>query len=434
MSILDNITSYNDAVSYITSIPRFADKNDFIYMSAFYRFLGLEREDVKVFHVAGTNGKGSTCAYLASMHMAMGKKVGLFTSPHLVDIRERITISGAMVSEEEFFDAFVYVVNKYEEFIMDEVFASYRPTYFAWFFFVGAVCFYNAKVDAIIWECGLGGKLDATNTIVRKDVCVIAEVGLDHMEILGDTIEEIAGEKAGILKENVPVVFIGNRSEVSAVIRDAAKKCGAVIGREIKDVNVESRGDKRIDFSYNSRYYNNVMLILGSIARYQAENASLAVAAMEQVYGSDELDLDTIQEGLLNMKWPGRMEEIEPGIVFDGAHNVDGIKALLDTVSRCECNGKRYLLFSAVTDKQADIMLDMIYESKLFDEVGLAHIDNSRGIDTDALCRLAEGRDCTTVYSDVMSAYATLKGKLEGEDMLYVCGSLYLIAQLESEL
>lgn len=432
---MKDIRNYSDAVSYISSIPRFADKNDFIYMEAFYRYMNLENAGCKVFHVAGTNGKGSTCAYIASMCRAMGKSVGMFTSPHLVDVRERILLDDRMISEDEFYNAFMQVYEKYQSFIEDERYKTYIPTYFAWFFFVAAAFYHEAGPDVIVWETGLGGKLDATNTLLHKDVCIITEIGLDHMEYLGDTIDKIAAEKAGILRAGIPVVMADRDNAATAVIQTAAKTLGnKVYPVSKKTIKTEVLGRKGIDFWYKSRYYGNVKFTLGSLGSYQPENASLALTAMELAYGKDELTYEIMSDGLAAMSWSGRMEIIEPGVVFDGAHNVDGIEALLESVKSDGCMGKRYMLFSAVTDKQASVMMSMIEASSLFDCIAVAHIDNSRGTPIEELAELVKDIQGSRIYGDVYEAYDELRQMLKDEDMLYVCGSLYLIAELKKRI
>ena len=433
--MLNNIKSYEDAVSFINTIPRFADKKDFEYMQTFYNYMNIEDAGRKVFHIAGTNGKGSTCSYLASIHRAMGKRTGVFTSPHLTDVRERIAIDGEMISKDDFLTAFLFVYEKYHEFIAADYYANYHPTYFAWLFFVAAVYFNMKKVDVIIWETGLGGRLDATNVVNKKDVCIITEIGLDHMEYLGDTLEAIASEKAGIIRSGVPVVIADRENEATVKLLEECKLRGAVCIRVGKCENtIKNHTNDSIDFLFNSSYYYNATFRISTYAKYQVENASLALASMETVYDKTQLSLDVLQEGILNMKWPGRMEIIEPGVVFDGAHNVDGISALLESVKADGCVGKRMLLFSAVADKQADIMLGLIQESGLFERIALAHIDNSRGLEVEKLLSLVKCGDEVSAYEDVTEAYKDMKQYRGPEDMLYVCGSLYLVVELKSQI
>ena len=189
--------NYREIVDYIEEIPKFTSK--------------------KVIHVAGTNGKGSVCAYLDSMLRAGGYKVGLFTSPHLVKINERFKINGEMISDERFVKAFEEVqkiIKKAQEDGLD------HPSYFETLFLMGMVVFKEANVDYVVLETGLGGRLDATNTVDHPLACIITSISLDHVEYLGDTIGKIAGEKAGIIKPQVPVIYDGHQPEASEVIEN----------------------------------------------------------------------------------------------------------------------------------------------------------------------------------------------------------------------
>ncbi len=435
--------SYEQAVSYINSIPRFvalSPLESFDKTAIFYRYLieqGVVRDgEGKVFHVAGTNGKGSVCAFLRSIHMTMGRSVGVFTSPHLVDIRERITIDDEMISEEDFLDAFMTVMSYLQRFKNEKKYSDYTPVYFTWLFFIAAVYFSKRSLDAIVWETGLGGKYDATNVTENKSVTVITEVGLDHMEILGDTKEKIAAEKAGIIRAGVPVVTVDKDRDVLNVIKTEAQAKGSPIVVTPNASKIRQKmSDKGIDFSYDSHYYNNATLAVVGHAVYQTENATLALTAMEAVYSADELNLDTMNKGLKLMHHQGRMEMIAPGIYFDGAHNPDGIEALLKSVELDGCTGARFMLFSAAADKQAGVELDMIAGSHLFKKICIVPISGTRGRSNEELSLLRDRlisrhTDCEFI-DDMKKAYDKYSSCIKKEDRLYVCGSLYLIGELK---
>ncbi len=436
-----NIVDMDGAVSFLQSIPRFSDvspKEHFLQSKAFYDFLSLEDLRRKVFHVAGTNGKGSVCAFLASIHKCMNKSVGLFTSPHLCDIRERIVLNGQMISKEDFVSHLKIVTHKLEEFRSDPACSTYMPLYFDFLFFIAASYYKKMSPDAVIWETGLGGRLDATNVTDKKDVCIITEIGLDHMEYLGDTKAQIAGEKAGIMRKGVPVISTARCDEVTEVLLRAADDTGAPIrfvpGYEDIAMTIH---DKMIDFSYESDYYNNATLAVEGRAVYQAENAMLSASAMEQVYDRRELSLDLIRQGLMSMNWPGRLEEIEHNVFYDGAHNMDGIEALLKSVGEDGCPGRRYMLFSAVTDKQSDRMLKAVADSGLFAWIIMAPMHTERSIDIAGLeSRAADLRSGRTdiridVCGELMNAYHMLTAKIDEADRIYVCGSLYIYGELK---
>ena len=430
------INTFEDAVSYISSIPRFADKDDFVKMQSFYDYLNLEEDwHPVIYHIAGTNGKGSTCAYLNSIYRELGESCALFTSPHLVDVRERIRLDSKMISREEFVRSFKNIACRINSFNEEREGINYRATYFAWYFFIAMDYFCRAKAPVLVLETGLGGRLDATNVVRNKSIAVITEIGLDHMEYLGDTKEKIAGEKAGIIRENIPLVYMSGNGETDRVLETVAEELKAPVFK-VGRHNIDNLlcSNEGIDFSYNSVYYKNVRLHLNTIATYQVLNAALAIEAFAIMNKSVPRDCSIIAKALEGMTWPGRMEFIEETVVFDGAHNVEGVMAFLDSVKMDAVKGKRRLLFSAVADKQADVELKLIAESGLFDSIGLAPIDSSRALGMDELKSLSLIAGGASVYNDARDAYEKLGGELGKDDRLYVCGSLYLVGELKGKL
>ena len=212
--------TYKEAEAYINSVPKFTSKNKPENTMELIRRLGHPERSMKVIHVAGTNGKGSVCAFLSSMLTEGGKRTGLFTSPHLVKINERFQINNEPVSDEIFLNAYERVMKLVEEMQKD---GFYHPAYFELLFAIGMVIFEEAQVEYLILETGLGGRLDATNIVEKPVVTVITSISLDHTEILGDTIEEIAGEKAGIIKQNIPIVYDGREKRAEKVILQKAE-------------------------------------------------------------------------------------------------------------------------------------------------------------------------------------------------------------------
>ena len=427
------INTYEDAVSYISSIPRFADKDDFVKMQNFYDYLNPEENwNPVIYHVAGTNGKGSTCAYLDAIYREYGESCALFTSPHLVDVRERIRLDSKLIAKEEFLLSFNNIASALYAFNEERPGMNYCATYFAWYFFIAMDYYKRAKAPVLILEIVLGGRLDATNVVRGKSVAVITEIGLDHMEYLGDSKAKIACEKAGIIRENTPLVYMAGNEETDTVLNEVAESRKAPVFK-VGRHNIENLlcSNEGIDFSYNSVYYKNVRLHLNTIATYQVLNAALAIEAFAITNKSVPRDFSVISKAVAGMQWPGRMEFIKENVVFDGAHNVDGVTAFLDSVRMDAVKGKRRLLFSAVTDKQADVELRLIAESGLFDSIGLTLIDSSRALSKDELNKLASIAGGASVYNDAWNAYEELGGELGKDDRLYVCGSLYLVGELK---
>ena len=233
MSVQNNIT-YSKATEYLLDIPKFTKNKDNTNLRRILEHMGNPDKDIKVIHVAGTNGKGSTCSFMNNILLAAGKTVGMFTSPHLVKINERIKINGRDISDEKFLEAFLGVKEVVDNVIKE---GGEHPTFFEYIFLVGIKALHDAKVEYGIFEVGLGGRLDATNIIEKPLVSVITSVSMDHMEILGDTIEQIAKEKAGIIKENTPVVYYGEVEAVDRIIRDEVEKKGT-IGFSIKNSDI----------------------------------------------------------------------------------------------------------------------------------------------------------------------------------------------------
>ena len=452
---LSDVKNYEAAVSYCLEIPRFTKKNCMESTKAFYEYLGKPGSRSKIVHVAGTNGKGSVCAFLQSICMQMNKKVGMFTSPHLCDIRERVRINGDWITKEVFLTAFLQLAEELQTFCAEnEAQKEYHPSFFEWLFFIGMLCFEKEKPDVILLETGLGGRLDATNCIEAPTLTIITKIGMDHMEFLGETIGAIAGEKAGIIKPGVPVVYLQDKEEADEVIVKKAKTLSSpcILGSK-DEVDSIFFHDKRIDFSYKSRYYEYIRFSVGTTAFYQVENAIVAVNAAEELFkdsliargdlrkqtneslhNADCLSVEVLQKGIAAMQWEGRMEEVLPGVFLDGAHNEDGIEAFLDSVSRDGCRGKRSLLFSAVSDKQYGKMAQMIMDSRLFSQIYTAPIDSARGVKTEELEQIFEG---APHVSHAESPQAALREMLDNrgvDDYLYVAGSLYLIGQLKEWL
>lgn len=431
---------YREIEEYILEIPRFTRKNTPEDTAAFLQDIGDPCRDIMTIHIAGTNGKGSVCAYLSSVFAEAGYRVGMFTSPHLVTMRERFRICGQMISEEMFARCFCVVKEKLDRF-REKGKSGYHPTFFEFLFFMAMECFAQDDVDIILLETGLGGRLDATNAVSHKDLCVITEIGLDHTEYLGGSIAEIAGEKAGILRPRVPVVYADNRPEASEAIRTQARKLGCPCHPVSKDrVRNIAFHKNFIDFSFDSRYYGYVKGILSTSAPYQAENAALALASVDVLADRLHVTKDQLTEGLRKARWEARMEEIMPGVYVDGAHNEDGIRAFLDTVRQDHCRGKRYLLFSAVADKRYRQMIRLLQEERLFDRIYLTRLDSPRGLSVAEMHRAfvseAECGGQTEIcdMTDALQAFREITGQKTEEDLVYIAGSLYLAGQIKSIL
>ena len=251
--------NYEQAVAYIEETPKFTKKNSLDHTKECLARLGNPQNHFKVIHVAGTNGKGSTCAFLTSILREAGYSCGLFTSPHLVEINERFQINEVNIDNDTFLAAFQKVKALADELVAE---GSYHPTYFEMLFLMGMVIFAQAGVDYVTLETGLGGRLDATTAIEDPAACVITSISLDHMQYLGNTVKEIAGEKAGIIVPGVPVIYDGNDPDAAQVIGEKAKELGSpaykVVQSETKILGNDKNG---IDFCGSDFYRSHFLFV-----------------------------------------------------------------------------------------------------------------------------------------------------------------------------
>ncbi len=430
------IYTYGDAEEYINDIPKFTGKSTMEDTVSFLQYLGDPAQGCKIIHIAGTNGKGSVCAYLCSVLRKAGIRAGMFTSPHLVTMRERIRVDGRMVSEQEFEESFAVVMEKLNTMPRRLKEKGYHPSFFEFLFFMAMVCFERAGVEYAVLETGLGGRLDATNAVKKKELCVITSIGYDHMEYLGDTLSKIAAEKAGIMRQGVPLIYPVRQEDV----RDRIEECAAVTGaptyplwpQAIKEIKIQH---KTIDFSLLLNYYDYIGFTVSTPAVYQIENAALAVKALERL-GDGRITVPVMRDGIRAMVWEGRMEEIRPSVYVDGAHNIDGIRAFIETVGSHPCKGKRKLLFSMVEDKQYGAVIGELVSSELFDEIGIVALQSERALPLHVLedaYRQYTGFKYLT-YRDLETAFRELVlGKDDG-DSVYIVGSLYLAVEIKALL
>lgn len=417
-------------------VPRFTKKSTMEDTRRHLAALGNPDHGMKIIHIAGTNGKGSVCAYLRSILNEAGYSCGVFTSPHLVECRERFAIDGEMVSEETFYEAFMQVYESLDWGAL-ETGEGYHPTFFEYLFFMGMLIFAKEKPDFCILETGLGGRLDATNAVEKKELAVITRIGMDHMEYLGNTLEEIAGEKAGIIMEGVPVVYLDEVKEASGVICKVAAKKGALLeGVSKRDYAYLNFKNKSIDFSYYSRYYEYVRVCLHTIAHYQMENAALAIRAAEVLDAGRSITKSHIEEGLAKAFWAGRMEEVRREFYVDGAHNEDGIRAFLQTVSMDGWQGSRHLLCSVVRDKDYLSMIQALADSGLFCKITVAQLESGRATPIAELLNIWKQytKQDIQVFTSVDEAVKSVLANQEADERIYAAGSLYLVGEIKGVL
>jgi dihydrofolate synthase/folylpolyglutamate synthase len=424
---------YEEAIKYIENIPKFTKKNTLEHTRIFLDELSINTNKMKIIHTAGTNGKGTVCAIIANVLKECGKSVGLFVSPHLVDINERIRINNEQITNEEFEEVF----NNVKKTTDDLVAKGYlHPSFFEFLFLMGMYEFNKAGVEYVVLETGLGGRLDATNAIKNPFLTVITSVGLDHMEYLGNTVEKIAEEKAGIIKDNTPVIYWGEDERVAQVIEMKAKEHNAPAIRICKsNYKIIKKTDKSIAFSTFNEYYLNDTFLIPFIAEYQVQNTTIAIETISHIDDVRDRHIDIIN-GIKNVKWEGRMEIVSSGVIFDGAHNGPGIDEFIKTFEEYKCEGRKMILFSVVKDKDYEYMVSRLSQTDV-DVIFVTHIDSDRGLNIEEIYKDFEkcgsgAKIC--INENAGKALDAALDERKEEDVLFCVGSLYLIGELKQAI
>jgi len=428
---------YQEAQKYIEDIPKFTVKHPLHHVGKFIGYLGRPCLDRKVIHVAGTNGKGSVCVYIQAILAAEGRKTGLFTSPHLVRLNERIRIGSEDISDEEFLR--IYAQVKAVALQMKKEGLGH-PSYFEFLFGMAMCAFAAAEVEYIILETGLGGRLDATNIVPHPLVTVITALGYDHTDILGDTIEAIAVEKSGIIKPGVPVVCDGNDHRAAGVIRARAAKLGCQCREIAKNAyEIEKIDDKYIAFSVLNAYYEDTVWTLVGGGTYQPMNAVLALEAIRIIADGERFERSPVDwaEALSKVHWPGRMEEVLPGVILDGAHNMEAIREVTDTIAERLTGGQQcIILYAAVADKKYQEAASYLAEHIDADLFITTTLEDQRGVSKETLGGIFKSRTSSrvAVKDNVKEAFRYALEQKEPGGMVYCLGSLYLIGEIKQLL
>jgi len=392
--------NYREAIDWLFSTQMFGIKLGLEGTRHLLKeFLAYPAHGVRVIHVAGTNGKGSTCAMIDSIARATGRRSGLFTSPHLIDYRERIKVSGEEIAEKACAAMLTHlrdICGSMEQ----------HPTFFEISLAVAMRWFRERECEIIILETGMGGRLDAT-TAVPADVCVITPIGLDHTQYLGDTLEAIAAEKAGIFLPHKPVISAPQEPAARFVLE--------------KEAN-----EKRCPLEFVEQPLLGYQIALAG--EHQQWNAALAVAALHRA--GIPLNTDIVRYGLTHLSWPGRFEEIRTGVILDGAHNPHSAKVLSDTwISRFP-ETKAALVFSAVADKDISGTLKIL--APLASRIFLCPVNTPRALPAEEIAKcLPEGAPPHESFETFENAFSAAMG--HGRPLL-VAGSLFLIGEARAFL
>ena len=355
----------------------------------------------KVIHVAGTNGKGSVCAMIDSICRAQGYRAGLFTSPHLITFRERIRVNGEMVSERAVADGLTTIRNLVADW-------DPHPTFFEVTTALALKCFSEAKIDVTILETGIGGRLDATNAI-QSDVSVITQIDFDHKEWLGNTLAEIASEKAGIIKRGIPVVAAAQRSEPEKVIRARAADCEAPL-------------------QFVTESYDGSPIALPG--HHQKQNAAVAIAALSAA--KIDVDESAIARGLASINWPARFQKWDERTIIDGAHNPAAARVLVETWREVFGGQRATLVLAVLSDKDLRGICEALVP--IADSVILPKIRSARAAAPEDLAKVISNITPPLPYSIAPTVGDALMHARAKPNPMLITGSLHFAGEVLAHL
>ncbi len=373
----------------------------------------------KIIHVAGTNGKGSTCNYLKNILKNTMKRVGLFVSPYVISFNERIEVNDRYISDAEImhYANLLYTYSNEYKHKYNDVIPFFELT-----LLMALMYFTDRQIDIAIIECGLGGLLDATN-ILNTNLAIITNIGYDHMSVLGNTLEEIANQKLGIIKENMTALCCV-KPQLKQQFRDYCLQKNAKIifvDEYVSDIYL----DTKTYFKYKSEKFSTSLLGI-----YQAYNASLAIEAARFI--DSGINDNIIQSGLEETFWPGRMEVVSsnPKIILDGAHNIDGIEALVETMNSLKADKKIKIIFSALHDKAYDKMLNCL--DNIADFYYFTTIVDTRASNPNEFLQYTAKP--SKVISNIELCLSEAIQDLKENEILLITGSLHFISIVREKI
>ena len=418
--------SYQETLSYLFGLQKFGIKFGLSNISRLLELVGNPHKTLKTVHIAGTNGKGSTAATIASIMKEAGYKVGLYTSPHLIDFTERIKINGKEIEEGEVVRLTEYIRSK----VQDSEFKDEleRITFFEFTTAMALIYFKEKEVDMAVMETGMGGRLDATN-VIRPLVSVITNISVEHKEYLGDTIEAVASEKAGIIKDGVPILTGVDQPAAFQVIERICNEKRAPLYRLGRDFSFHRKGFN--NFSYNGINESFDLLTLNLRGGHQFQNASLAVAAVEMLKNKGFLiPLEALIDGLGKVSWPGRLETISqsPMIILDGAHNPAGAEMLSRAIKEELEFNRLYLVLGIMADKEVEGIISPL--APLAHEVILSRPQYERASRPSDLLPLAIRYNMNSrAFEHLREAIDYARSKAGSEDLIIISGSLFTVGE-----
>ena len=392
--------------------------------AAALRAVGAPQQRFPSIHIAGTNGKGSTAAFLHAVLGAAGYRVGLFTSPHLIDFCERIRLGARRISPQEVVDGVAAIRDRIEP-------SGIRLTPFEMMTVLAFDAFARAEVDVAVVEVGLGGRLDATNVLTPL-ASVITGIGLDHQQYLGDSLADIAREKGGIIKPRVPVVLGPLDPDSRAILTGIARTSDSpvcIYGRDFRLEDEEPTGDPATS-AYRGPQFGRLMLRPGLAGRFQARNAALAVACLETVHPTFPVSPAQVRAGVQAVDWPGRLHVVSthPLVILDGAHNAQAVNTLLAELTRLAAGRRLRFLFGAMHDKDWRPMLAAV--ERVAAEVVVTAVAQPRAEDPETLYAALSGTVPARIVRGAADAFRDVVGRAAADDAVVVCGSLFLVGEV----
>ena len=432
---------YDEAVGYLMNLGRFGSRPGLHRITRLMGVLGNSQDSLSVIHVAGTNGKGSTCAFLERALRHLGFRVGLFSSPHLQSIRERIAINGKWISRE----AFARVISQVQKAAAAAVAEGQEhPTFFEMLTAAMYYHFHQENVDFVVQEVGLGGRFDATNVVAHPLVTLITDVSLDHTQVLGNNIGDIAWEKAGIVKPQVPTVTCVSQPEalqrIEAVCRERSSpltivhKTGLAASPKV-GFDVLRHDEAGGDFSFWGKRWDCKAGHTKMLGEHQIRNASLALAALEEI--PEIKDGEGVCQGIAETCWPGRLEKVQmsPRVLLDGAHNRQAAQMLAETLRSLYPTRRIHGAMGFLPGKDWQGMLDEM--APVLDGKIIA-LPFPSSLDTKEIAVEAKDRLYRALTIDVGASIADcLRGfiaSIDKEDVLIIWGSLYLVGDVRKVL
>jgi dihydrofolate synthase/folylpolyglutamate synthase len=427
-------TTYSEALDWIHARLRLGIKPGLARMEWMMEKLGHPELKMKTVHIGGTNGKGSTVTFLRSILEAGGYSVGTFTSPYIEQFNERISVNGKPISDEEVLELTNVIAPLADELEDTELGG---PTEFEVITAMSFYYFANVnQVDIVLYEVGLGGRFDSTN-IIQPIASIITNIGLDHTNILGHSYEEIAFEKAGIIKEGIPTFTAVKNTNALKVIEEQAGKKHAPLYRLNQEFSITSHSPEASGEVFTLKNVNRILeqLEINMIGKHQTENAALAVMAAQSINHHEEFSIseNAIRTGLKKAYWPGRFEILSnhPLVIIDGAHNDEGISALVHELSNRYSNNSIHIVFAALKDKKLDHMISQL--DQVADEISFVSFDFPRAAEAIDLFSLSHSKN-KSIGQNWDSHLAKCIQNLQPDSVLVVTGSLYFISEAKPYL